>query len=113
MNKPNNKLRDIVIKILEDNKALDVTTLDVFNRSTICDYIIISTGTSSKHIHSIGDNLVFELKKHDMPNLSIEGSAQASWILVDIGDIIVHIFQKEMRELFNLEELWDRPKNLQ
>ena len=110
MQNPNKQLRDIVLQILEDNKTLDIKTLDVFNRNSLCDYIIIATGTSSKHIHSVGENLILDLKKRNISTLSIEGSAQASWILVDIGDIIVHIFQKEIRELFNLEELWTKPQ---
>ena len=93
-------------KILDDNKAHNITTIDLKNKSYIADYMIIASGTSSRHLQSLSVNLVSELKKIGIKNCRIEGRESADWKLVDAIDIIVHIFNPEKREFYDLEKMW-------
>lgn len=105
-----NILLDKIIKILEDKKGIDITTMEIKDVTTIADYFVVVSGTSSTHIKSLADNVEEELKKEDIYPNKIEGYNSASWILMDYGDVIVHIFTKAERENYNLEELWDKMK---
>ena len=111
MNKPNKELHDIIRKFLDENKAEDIVSIDIYNKSSLCDYMIIATGTSSRHIKALAENLVQMLKQKDHSQLAIEGQNNAAWVLIDAGDVIVHLFQQEMRELFNLEAMWNKKKD--
>ena len=97
-----------IIKILHTKKAIDLKTIDIKEKSSIADYMVIATGTSSTHIKSLADNVEEELKKEEIYPNKIEGYNTNSWILMDNGDIIVNIFIPEEREKYNLEELWEK-----
>ena len=97
-----------IIKILDTKKAIDLKTIDIKEKSSIEDYMVIATGTSSTHIKSLADNVEEDLKKEEIYPNKIEGYNTNSWILMDYGDIIVNIFIPEEREKYNLEELWEK-----
>jgi ribosome-associated protein len=111
MKEPNKKLHDLIKGILDENKAEEIVSIDIYNKSSLCDYMIIATGTSSRHLKALAEKLVHVLKKEDHPQLSIEGQNGSAWVLLDAGDVIVHLFQAEMRELFNLEAMWNKKNN--
>ena len=103
------KISDIkfnIEKILDDNKAQNVTTIDLKNKSYIADYMIIASGTSSRHLQALSEILVTELKKIGLDGCRIEGRESSDWKLVDAIDIIVHIFHPEKREFYDLEKMW-------
>lgn len=95
-------------KILDAKKAIELKTIDIKEKSSIADYMVIATGTSSTHIKSLADNVEEDLKKEEIYPNKIEGYNTNSWILMDYGDIIVNIFTPEEREKYNLEELWEK-----
>ena len=95
-------------KILDAKKAIKLKTIDIKEKSSIADYMVIATGTSSTHIKSLADNVEEDLKKEEIYPNKIEGYNTNSWILMDYGDIIVNIFTPEEREKYNLEELWEK-----
>ncbi len=94
------------VKILQDKKAKDVEVIDISELTTIADYFVICSGTSTRHIKSLTDELEQGLNDIEVMELSKEGYSTANWVLVDIGDVVVHIFQKEFRELYDLERIW-------
>lgn len=101
-----NKIRKFLDKttnLLEDLKALNIKVIDIENRSSIADFMIVAEGTSSRHVSSIANNITKKFKKKI---LSIEGLPKADWALIDFGDIVLHIFRPEIRELYNLEKIW-------
>jgi ribosome-associated protein len=103
------KISDIkfnIEKILDDNKAQDITSINLKNKSYIADYMIIASGTSSRHLQSLSEILVTELKKLGISGCRIEGRNSNDWKLVDTLDIIVHIFHPEKREFYDLEKMW-------
>jgi len=93
-------------KILDENKARDIISINLKNKSFIADYMIIASGTSSRHLQSLAENLVSELKKIGIDNCRIEGRESNDWKLVDANDIIIHIFHPEKREFYDLEKMW-------
>ncbi len=102
-------LLDKIIKLLEDKKAIDLKTLDVKEQSTLADYFIIVSGTSNTHIKALADNVEEELKKENIYPNKIEGY-NTQWILMDYGDIVIHIFTENERQNYNIEELYERNK---
>ena len=101
-----NQIKKTIEKILDDNKAINIVSIDLKKKSYIADYMIIASGTSSRHIQSMSDNLVFELKKAGIENCKIEGKESNDWKLVDTIDVIVHIFHPEKRKFYDLEKMW-------
>ena len=99
-------IKNNVEKILDDNKAQNITSIDLKNKSYIADFMIIASGTSSRHLQSLSEILVNELKKNGIENCRIEGKDSNDWKLVDTQDIIVHIFHPEKREFYDLEKMW-------
>ena len=95
--------------ILDDNKAKNIVSIDLKKKSYIADYMIIASGTSSRHLQSLSKNLVSELKKIGIINCRIEGNESNDWKLVDAIDIIVHLFHPEKREFYDLEKMWSEP----
>ena len=93
-------------KILDDNKAKDIKSISLKNKSYIADYMIIATGTSSRHLQALSEILISELKKIGLGEFNIEGRESNDWKLVDTHDIIVHIFHPEKREFYDLEKMW-------
>jgi ribosome-associated protein len=93
-------------KILDNNKAQNITSINLKNKSYIADFMIIASGTSSRHLQSLSEILVSELKKLGLHNCRIEGKDSNDWKLVDAYDVIVHIFHPEKREFYDLEKMW-------
>ena len=95
--------------ILDNNKAKNIVSIDLKKKSYIADYMIIASGTSSRHLQSLSENLVVELKKIGVTDCRIEGRESRDWKLVDTIDVIVHIFNPEKREFYDLEKMWSEP----
>ena len=100
------EIKNIIEKILDDNKAKNITSINLKNKSYIADYMVIASGTSSRHLQALSEILVAELKKLGMNNCKIEGKDSKDWKLVDTQDVIVHIFHPEKREFYDLENMW-------
>jgi len=101
-----NDLKQRVLTALEDMKAVDIIELDVKGKTSVTDLLVIASGTSSRHVKSIASNVVVEVKKQGKPPLGVEGEAQGEWVLVDLGDIVVHVMQPQVRQFYDLEKLW-------
>ena len=99
-------LQDFVIDKIDDLKGQDIVTIDVQGKSSITDCMVICTGTSSRHVMSIADHVVQESRAAGLLPLGVEGESVADWIVVDLGDVIVHVMQEESRRLYELEKLW-------
>ena len=99
-------IKDNIKKILDNNKAQNIISIDLKNKSYIADYMIIASGTSSRHLQSLSENLVTELKKIGLTNCRIEGKDSTDWKLVDTQDVIVHLFHPEKRDFYDLEKMW-------
>ena len=95
--------------ILDNNKAKNIISIDLKKKSYIADYMIIASGTSSRHLQSLSENLISELKKIGIYNCRMEGRNSSDWKLVDAIDIIIHIFHPEKREFYDLEKMWAEP----
>ena len=99
-------LKQIVIKTLDLNKAQDIVSIDLKDKSSMADYMIIASGTSSRHIQSLSEQVLNKLKDNGIENSKIEGKDSAEWKLVDGIDVIVHIFHPEKRKFYELEKIW-------
>ena len=106
------KIKKVIENTLNKNKASNVVTIDLKKKSYIADYMIIASGTSSRHLQSLSENLLKELKKSGLDNCKIEGYESNDWKLVDAIYIIVHLFHPEKRSFYDLEKMWseDLPK---
>jgi len=100
------ELKQLAINALQDLKAEDITVLDVKDKTSITDWLVVATGSSSRHVKSIANNVIVEAKKAGQPPLGIEGENDGEWVLVDMGDVIVHVMQRQVREYYDLESLW-------
>lgn len=100
------KLHGVVIKAVEDLKARETTEIDVRGKTSITDLIIITSGTSTRHVRSIADEVVRAAKNAGLPPIGVEGEREAEWVLVDLGDIVVHVMLPRTREFYGLERLW-------
>jgi ribosome-associated protein len=99
-------LRKTVIAALEDLKAKDIREIDVRGKTSIADLLVIASGTSARHVKSIADEVVKFAKKAGVMPLGVEGEQEAEWVLVDLGDVIVHVMLPRIREFYGLERLW-------
>tara|TARA_B100000214_G_C23525780_1_gene427094 strand:+ start:168 stop:515 length:348 start_codon:yes stop_codon:yes gene_type:complete len=99
-------IKNNIEKILDDNKAKNITSIDLKNKSYIADYMVIASGTSSRHLQALSEILVTQLKKLGIDNCRIEGKDSSDWKLVDANDVIVHIFHPEKRDFYDLEKMW-------
>ena len=99
-------LKKIIIKTLDSNKALDIVSIDLKDKSSIADYMIVASGTSSRHIQSLSEQVLEKFKINGIKNCKIEGKDSVEWKLVDGIDIVVHIFNPEKRKFYELEKIW-------
>jgi ribosome-associated protein len=102
----NINLKNIIIDTLDSNKAIDIISIDLKNKSSMADYMIIASGTSSRHIQSLSEQVLEKLKINGIKNSKIEGKDSGDWKLVDGIDLIVHIFNPEKRKFYELEKIW-------
>ena len=99
-------LKDLIIKSLDSNKALDIVSIDLRGKSSIADTMIIASGTSSRHIQALSEQVLDVFKKQGVNNCKIEGRDSSEWKLVDGIDLVVHIFNPEKRKFYELEKMW-------
>jgi ribosome-associated protein len=102
----NTNLKSIILDTLDSNKALDIISIDLKNKSSMADYMIIASGTSSRHIQALSEQVLEKLKTNGIINSKIEGKESSDWKLVDGIDLIVHIFNPEKRKFYELEKIW-------
>jgi ribosome-associated protein len=95
-----------ILAALDDEKAENIVTLDMGGRSSLCDAIVVATGRSSRHVAAMGENLARHLKEWGAGNPRMEGVSQGDWVLLDTGDVIVHLFREEVRAYYDLEGMW-------
>ena len=100
---------DIVLASLEDAKAENIVSIDIAGKSSLGDHMVIASGRSHRHVGAVADQLIKALKDGDVPPMRVEGQGNADWVLIDQGDVIVHIFRPEVREFYNLEKMWLAP----
>lgn len=100
------QLKELVITALEDFKAIDIQIIDVSKQNPLTELFVIASGSSSRHVKSMAENLVMKAKAAGCPPLGVEGHRQADWVLVDLNDVIVHLMLPQARAFYNLEKLW-------
>ena len=101
-----NQLKNEIENILSDNKAAEIKAIDLKNKTSIADFMIIASGNSSRHIQALSEILLDQLKKKGIDNCRLEGRDSSEWKLIDAKDIIIHIFHPEKRKFYNLESMW-------
>jgi ribosome-associated protein len=104
------ELKQFVVDKVDDLKARDVVVLDVSDKSNITDFMVICSGTSKTHVKAIAENLVVEAKQAGIQPLGVEGRESSEWVLVDLGDVILHVMQEQTRDFYQLEKLWAENK---
>jgi ribosome-associated protein len=102
----NKDLKSIILDTLDSNKALDIISIDLKNKSSMADYMIIASGTSSRHIQALSEQVLEKLKTNGVKNSKIEGKESLDWKLVDGIDLIVHIFNPDKRKFYEIEKIW-------
>ena len=101
------ELKDLVVDTLEETKGKDIVVLDVTDKTDVTDLMVIVSGTSSRHVKSLADNVADKCKKAGVQPLGVEGEDQAEWVLVDLGDVVVHLMMPSARQFYDLERLWE------
>ncbi len=102
-------LKQLVVDALDDLKAVNTVCLEVSDLTDIMDYLVISSGTSNRHVKSLADNVCLEAKKAGQRPLGVEGEDAGEWVLVDFGDVVVHVMLPATRDFYDLERLWSHP----
>ncbi len=102
-------LSDLVLATLEENSAQDTITIDISEKSSVADFMIVSSGRSNRHVNALADYVMRALKAEGLKDLGIEGLDASDWVLIDAGDVILHIFRPEVRAFYNLEKIWSVP----
>ncbi len=100
------EIKTLIEKSLDADKALDIVTIELKDNSALADYMIIASGTSSRHVNALASKLKDRLHVRGVKNLHTEGQTQSDWIVMDAGDVIVHLFRPEVRSFYNLERMW-------
>ena len=103
------RLREMIAATLEEYKAEDISVVDLAGKSSIADHMIVASGSSHRHVGSLADRMIERLKKAGVVMVGVEGRRQADWVLLDVGEVIVHLFRPEVREFYNLEKMWAVP----
>jgi ribosome-associated protein len=101
------QLQQLALDALNDLKAIDIVTLDVRGLTTIADTMIVCSGRSARHVQSIAQNVITSAKQHQLTYINFEGEREGEWVIVDLGDVIVHVMQAATREFYRLEDLWE------
>lgn len=100
------QLSELAVKSLDDDKAEDIVVIDLAGKTSIADYMVVASGRSSRQVGAMAEHLREKLKLAGAPAVEIEGLAQADWVLIDAGDVIIHLFRPEVRTFYNLEKMW-------
>ncbi|MFC4259402.1 ribosome silencing factor [Marinobacter lacisalsi] len=100
------QLKELVIEALEGVKAKDISVIDVTDRTSVTDYMILACGTSGRHLRSLAEAVVADMKERGIRDATVEGGDSGDWILVDLGDVVVHVMMPATREFYDLERLW-------
>lgn len=110
-----NEMKQLVLDALDQLKADNVNVLDVSKRTSVTDYMVIASGTSSRHVKSLADNVISEIKQHGGKPLGIEGGDSSDWVLVDLGEVVVHVMMPATRSFYDLERFWqdDEPDSFE
>jgi ribosome-associated protein len=98
--------RKLILSVLDDAKAEETVTIDLHGKSSIADFMIVTTGRVNRHVGAIADHLVKELHKSGIKSVHVEGMPNCDWVLLDAGDVVVHVFRPEVRAFYNLEKMW-------
>jgi ribosome-associated protein len=96
----------VVLACLDDMKAEDITTIDLTGKTSIGDYMVVASGRSQRHVGAVADNVVEKIEEAGVQRVRVEGMKQGDWVLIDAGDVIVHVFRPEIRGFYNLEKMW-------
>ena len=100
------RILETVLESLDDSKAENIVTLDIQGKSALADYMVIASGRSQRHVNAVADHLLSAIKDAGLGASRVEGLSSADWILIDTGDVIVHVFRPEVREFYQLEKMW-------
>ena len=100
---------ELVLASLEDSKAEDIVTIDIAGKSALGDYMVVVSGRSNRHVTAIAGRLISDLKDEGLGAPRVEGLDTGDWVLIDSGDVIIHVFRHEVREFYNLERMWTAP----
>lgn len=105
----------LILDSLDDIKAEDSVTIDLHGRTSICDYMVVASGRSNRHVGAVADRVLKDLNEHGVTKVRVEGLPHCDWVLIDAGDVIVHVFRPEVRAFYNLEKMWSaaRPASVQ
>src|SRR5438477_6157400 len=99
----------LVLARIDDMKAEDTVTIDLTGKTTIADFMVVTSGRSNRQVGAIADRVLEDLHKAGVPDVRVEGMPHCDWVLIDAGDVIVHVFRPEVRAFYNLEKMWARP----
>ena len=105
-NAAEDRLLNIVVDAIDDMKGVDLLVIDVRDMTSITDRMVITSGTSTRHVKSIADSVALKAKQAGFPALGVEGAQAAEWVLIDLGDVVVHVMTPAIREFYALEKLW-------
>jgi len=94
---------------LDEDKAENIVTIDLAGKTEIADFLVIASGTSQRHVGAMSDHLQQSMKAMGLRGIAVEGAAQCDWVLIDAGDVIIHLFRPEVRDFYSLEKIWERP----
>lgn len=100
---------DTVLASLEDSKAENIVSIDIHRKSSLGDFMVVASGRSNRHVAAVADHLLTALKDAGLGQARVEGMPTADWVLIDAGDVIVHVFRPEVRDFYNLEKMWQAP----
>lgn len=103
------ELKDIVVEALDDLKGVNIVELDVHELTDVMDYLVVASGTSNRHVKSLADNVLMQAKQKGQRPLGVEGQNGSEWVLVDFGDVVVHVMLPATRDFYDLERLWSVP----
>lgn len=100
------EMKQVVIDALDDLKGVDIQTIDVRGKSSVTDVLVIASGKSTRQVKALADSVVVKVKEAGLTPLGVEGERESNWVLVDLGDVVVHVMLPETRDFYNLEKLW-------
>ena len=110
--KESRDLANLILDVLDEHSAQDIIEIDIRGKSSISDYMIVTSGRSNRHVGALSDYLIKSLKNIRKKNIGIEGLKSCDWVLIDVGDVIVHLFRPEVRAFYNIEKIWSMPSPL-